>query len=859
MLDQIPFPTIHWKNSIHQVKNSMNSKVFTFTVWAFFFASAPSLHSQDFQHHNLNNSDMLSWLAVPHDVDRDGKMDIVSNNDDEIMWYKNMGTYWLPKVQALPGGWPTIRNPRDIDIADFDNNGIDDILICTVDPGQSGKLIWTTGDSFMQGPANVIEDNKSFLQAVTGDFNKDGLTDVIAVALHTDTLLLYLNHTSGSFSKHALATNVPDVSVIEVDDLDMDGDLDLVTGGSNSPNGGSAVYWNDGNANFSLGSDLYGIYAAREDIMIHDIDKDGVKDILFFEATGPSADLYRKTVDSLHEDASLFAEGVHGGGFLTDLDQDGWEDLLAFNKNTMTLYSYLNDWPNIAQYNDTMMFMDVQKLAMVKGNGYPGGNLLFSGRKNNFTDAILGWSWAGTGTVIGQANEIRFNGIAHRPTNLQSVLNVDIDDDGDMDILALASGNTIQKKRDDEHILGFRNDGNGNFLPMTIPIEADRPLKGLWDLVAIDIDGDMDLDLAGTAKYSETVFWLENEDPWSDWVFHLVKDSIGQVEQLVVDDVDNDGNMDMVFCLPDEGNLFYRPNITNSNVFSQLIPNGLNRPKKALFLDFDKDGDMDVASIGSSGKDGVCIDLFTGIKFDFPTMIGCFISPSDMEVADLNGDSWPDLLVSVYTDDPSPMDPVDIVAFINNQQGGFAQRVVLRENAKVTNISIDQNPDGSHLIYFSTQKNGQASVRKGLLPNPLNGNLTEISDVSDHDFHIISDLESSDLDGDGLPDAVYSDQSIEGVMASFPDSLPTLTNISPELPVRTLTVYPNPVQDVLGIHLEGDMVARVQVINIKGQVVLEQALDMSENLSVEGLQEGSYLLKVFTPMHLYVARFVRVE
>ncbi|MEM7368179.1 MAG: T9SS type A sorting domain-containing protein [Bacteroidota bacterium] len=837
----------------------MNFRRFTFTVWALSLALATSLHSQDFQHHNLNNSDKLSWLAIPHDVDRDGNMDIVSNNDDEIMWYQNMGTFWLPMVPSLPGDWPIIRNPRDIDIADFDNNGIDDILICTVDPGQSGKLIWTTGDSFMQGPANVIDDNKGFLQAVTGDFNKDGLTDVIAVALLGDTLLMYLNHASGSFSKHALATNVPNASVIEADDLDMDGDLDLVTGGSNSPNGGSAVFWNDGQANFSLGNDLYGIYAAREDIMIHDIDKDGVKDILFFEATGPSPDLYRKTVDSLHEDAHLFAEGVHGGGFLTDLNQDGWEDLLAFNKNTMTLYSYLNDWPDIAQFNDTMMYMDVQKLSMVKGHGYPGGNLLFSGRRNNFTDAILGWSWAGTGTIIGQANEIRFNGIAHRPTKLQSVLNVDIDKDGDIDILALASGSIIQKKRDDEHILGFRNDGTGNFLPITIPIEADRPLKGLWDLVAIDIDGDTDIDLAGTAKYSETVFWLENEDPWSKWVFHLVKDSVGQVENLAVDDVNNDGNMDMVFCLPDEGKLFYRPNITNPSVFSQLIPNGLSNPFKTLFVDFDKDGDLDIASIGSSGLDGVCIDWFTGVKFENPMLLGPYTIPSDIEVVELNGDSWPDLLVSYFLDDPAPTEPVDIVAFINNQQGGFSQRVVLRENAKVTNISIDQNPDGSHLVYFSTQKNGQASVRKGLLPNPLNGNLMEISDVSDHELHIITDLESSDLDGDGLPDVVYSDQSIEGVMASFPDSLPTLTSINSGLPIRSLTVYPNPVQDVLGIDLEGEMIERIQVINLKGQVVLEQTMAMSSSLSVKELNQGSYFLKVFTPMHLYVARFVRVE
>ena len=64
-----------------------------------------------------------------------------------------------------------------------------------------------------------------------------------------------------------------------------------------------------------------------------------------------------------------------------------------------------------------------------------------------------------------------------------SVYAVDVDGDGDMDVLS-ASG-------DDDKIAWYENDGNENFTPHTITTDANRA----WSVYAVDIDGDGDIDV----------------------------------------------------------------------------------------------------------------------------------------------------------------------------------------------------------------------------------------------------------------------------------------------------------------------------------------------------------------------------
>ena len=79
-----------------------------------------------------------------------------------------------------------------------------------------------------------------------------------------------------------------------------------------------------------------------------------------------------------------------------------------------------------------------------------------------------------------------------------SVYAVDVDGDGDMDVLS-ASGN-------DDKIAWYENDGNENFTPRTITTSADFAIS----VFAVDVDGDGDIDVLSASAFDNKIAWYDN-------------------------------------------------------------------------------------------------------------------------------------------------------------------------------------------------------------------------------------------------------------------------------------------------------------------------------------------------------------
>jgi len=73
-----------------------------------------------------------------------------------------------------------------------------------------------------------------------------------------------------------------------------------------------------------------------------------------------------------------------------------------------------------------------------------------------------------------------------------------VDGDGDIDVI---SANFI-----DDEIAWYENDGNENFTPHTITINAD----GAESVFAIDVDGDGDMDVLSASVADNKIAWYEN-------------------------------------------------------------------------------------------------------------------------------------------------------------------------------------------------------------------------------------------------------------------------------------------------------------------------------------------------------------
>ncbi|MCW8809986.1 MAG: T9SS type A sorting domain-containing protein [Ignavibacteriaceae bacterium] len=80
----------------------------------------------------------------------------------------------------------------------------------------------------------------------------------------------------------------------------------------------------------------------------------------------------------------------------------------------------------------------------------------------------------------------------------EDVYAVDVDGDGDMDVLSASIF--------DDKIAWYENDGNENFTSHTITTDADGPRS----VFAIDVDGDGYMDVLSASRFDSTIAWYEN-------------------------------------------------------------------------------------------------------------------------------------------------------------------------------------------------------------------------------------------------------------------------------------------------------------------------------------------------------------
>jgi len=79
-----------------------------------------------------------------------------------------------------------------------------------------------------------------------------------------------------------------------------------------------------------------------------------------------------------------------------------------------------------------------------------------------------------------------------------SVFAVDVDGDGDMDVLSASFS--------DDKIAWYENDGNENFTPHTITTDASSSAS----VYAVDVDGDKDIDVLSSSFSDNKIAWYEN-------------------------------------------------------------------------------------------------------------------------------------------------------------------------------------------------------------------------------------------------------------------------------------------------------------------------------------------------------------
>lgn len=322
------------------------------------------------------------------DFDNDGKLDIYLLNSYSVSaalskqprpkaaLYRNLGNGRFEDVATNAGvadpGWA-----MGVSVADFDNDGLDDIHVTCFGPNKLYRN--RGGGKFEDVTAKAgVNDDRFSTGSAWGDFDRDGDLDLMVtnyVAFKLDDLpqfgkgalcqykgvpvqcgprglpgagdSLFRNNGDGTFTDISKKAGVDDpaghyglgVTWIDFDD---DGWPDIFIANDATPN---YAYRNNRDGTFTekafeLGCavDESGLEQGSMGISFGDYDRDGLLDLVVTNFSDQYNTIYKKTKDGGYIDASrntktadISLPYVGWGTKFFDYDNDGWLDLLVVN------------------------------------------------------------------------------------------------------------------------------------------------------------------------------------------------------------------------------------------------------------------------------------------------------------------------------------------------------------------------------------------------------------------------------------------------------------------------------------------------------------------------------------------------
>ncbi len=224
-----------------------------------------------------------------------------------------------------------------------------------------------------------------------------------------------------------------------------------------------------------------------------------------------------------------------------------------------------------------------------------------------------------------------------------SVYAEDIDGDGDMDVLGAAEG--------DYDITWWEND-NGSGTSWT-EHTVDDSFSGARSVYAEDVDGDGDMDVLGAARYADDITWWENNNgSGTSWTEHTVDGLFDSAYSVYAEDVDGDGDMDVLgaAALADDITWWENNNGSGTSWTEHTVDGDFNYACSVYAEDVDGDGDMDVLGAANGAFDITWWenDDGSGTSWTEHTVDNNFSFAISVYAEDIDGDGNMDVLGAAY-------------------------------------------------------------------------------------------------------------------------------------------------------------------------------------------------------------------
>ncbi len=538
------------------------------------------------------------------DVDGDGDADIVAVGrlSNRIVWFENIGDA-TGEFSSARDVIDDVITPRAVHLADMDDDGDADLL---------ASLSEKVDDEFGQGQFLVLFRNldgagtfdvAQVAQAPTeprfmdtADVDDDGDLDVVLPAQDSGIIVWYPNDDGmGTFGVPLLIDEtIEGVERVRMTDIDQDGDPDVV---ATADTAGVVAMYENTDGTFGEMQLISSDTRQASGLDILDIDGDDDLDVVTTSQFAAHVQVHTNQGEGQFEQTQITDDNVVGPALIStaDFDSDGDLDIVTYSNDEKEISWFAND--GTGQYGPQQIVAVIPQpqfffndLATADMDGDGDADVVASASEGS---SIVWYENSdGLGTFTTQ------RGASPRDSGPLEVIPVDIDGDGDQDVLtANASRGTV---------IWQENDGSGRLRARLIAQLAENIV---YRVEAGDFDADGDLDVVVGDNANTRIAWYENVDGDGDFgSARVIARDIPLTQALEAADIDGDGDTDIVAGIgtspyaPAEAIWFENTDGTFADPLTvgqqQLTvgPNGAIGIRQLLAVDVDSDGDLDVVS-----------------------------------------------------------------------------------------------------------------------------------------------------------------------------------------------------------------------------------------------------------------------
>lgn len=634
-----------------------------------------------------------------------------------------------PNSQGKPGGtfgpqavFAAGSGPSALAVADFNRDGTLDLAV-TDSNTDNLIVLFGQGNGTFQASGQVAVGAYP-LGIVIGDFNSDGLPDLAAANSNSSDVSLLLGRGTGTFQSAKQTAIAGGPVAIASNDFNTDGHLDLVT--ANPLTRSIDVSLSNGDGTFQTPQTIH-VGGHPNAVTTGDFNRDGRPDIAVADFLTDTVSILLGTGDGTFQSPLSLHVGSDPDALATgDFNRDGITDLAVANFGDGTVSILLGETDGY--------FKAAQQIKVGKG---PVALAVGDVNGDGTTELIVANSLSRSISVLEGLGDGTFQVIVTVPLGMApgAVVAGAFNSDGNLDIaVANQAGNTVSV------LLGK---GNGSFMAAVKFVTGGGPIA----LVSGDFNGDGHLDLATANNNSNDVTLLlghgdgafQSQAPFSVGAYPFA---------LVASDFNNDGRLDLATANGLGVALSVGLGFGNSTFTEPgaSFPAVQSRP---IVADLNGDGIPDVTVLESDGK-----ILFRpgklGGAFGAPVIVnpGPAGDARDISVGSGQGGSY--------------------VAAVNSRSGSFSlyvffggqfQRLPTLQSTESIPSYIrvgDVNGDGLDDLVMSLADSKQILV---YLQEPREDFSNRQPDYQFEVGIAISDLSIADMNGDGRPDIVVTDQS----------------------------------------------------------------------------------------------------